>query len=319
MTRALALAFAAAWTVLPAIAQQPATPPVIKIVVPFAAGGSTDITARAVARELGQRLKTTVVVESRPGAGGLIGADYVAKAPKDGSVLLIAPASVVTSAAATKKVPFDILSDLQPISMFGEGPMVVAVPTSSGFTKPSDLIAAARARPDALTYGSAGVGSIDHLTSEVINDMAKIRTRHIPYKGTALALTDLATGTIDWVIATHSTLVPQIQSGRVRVIGVTGSQASPAFPDVLPMASAVPGFHATTWVAMLAPSGTPAALIQFYNREINEASNSKPVADQMRMDGVVRTVLSPAETAARVRETYTFWKRIVVEKQIVIE
>jgi tripartite-type tricarboxylate transporter receptor subunit TctC len=304
---------------LPALAQQPAIPSVIKIIVPFSVGGSTDVMARAVATEMGTRLGTTVIVENRVGAGSLIGSDIVAKGPRDGSMLLFTTASLVTAAATAPKVPFDVTKDLLAVALVGEGPMVVAASAASGIKTPAELVAAATAKPDSLTYGSAGVGSISHLAGELINDSAKIQTRHVPYKGTSLALIDLASGTIDWSVATYTTLVPQIQSGRVRLIGVTTSQPSPSFPGILPMASAVRGLDATTWVAMFAPPGTPAALVQRYNRELNEIAKSKAVSDQMSADGVVRMALTPEEAGTKVRSSYALWKRIATEKKILAE
>jgi tripartite-type tricarboxylate transporter receptor subunit TctC len=294
-------------------------PPLIKIVVPFTTGGSTDVLARSVARDLAPRLGTTVIVENRPGAGSLIGADAVAKAPKDGSVLLFTTASTITAAATTRHVPFDVNADLQPIALLGEGAMVVAVSTQTGFKNPSDLVAAARAKPDALTYASSGVGTIAHLTAELINDAAKIQTRHIPYKGTSQAMTDLATGTVDFTVATYTSLIAQIQGGRVRVIGVTTSQPNPSFPGVLPMASAVPGFNVSTWVAMFAPAGAPPALVQRLNREINEVAKNKVVVDQLASDGMSHQSISPQELASKVRDTYTLWKGVATAKKIVVD
>jgi tripartite-type tricarboxylate transporter receptor subunit TctC len=303
----------------PAQAQQPAMPAVIKIIVPFAVGGSTDIMARAVANELAPRLGTTIVVENRAGAGSLIGTDAVAKGPRDGSMLLFTTASTVTAAATAQKVPFDIAADLQPVAMLGEGPMVVAASSTSKIKSPADLVAGARAKPDGLTYASAGVGTISHLTAELINDVAKIQTRHIPYKGTSAALVDLAAGTIDWTVATYTTLIPQVKAGRVLLVGVTTTQESAAFPGVPPMSSAVPGFNASTWVAVFAPSGTPPALVQRYNREINEVAKTKAVTEQLRADGAVGTPLTPDEVAPKVRATYAMWKRLALDKKIVVE
>jgi tripartite-type tricarboxylate transporter receptor subunit TctC len=306
----------AAW---PVLAQQPAVPPLIKIVVPFAAGGSTDVMARAVARELGPRLGTTVIVENQTGAGSLIGSNAVAKGPRDGSVLLFTTASLVTAAATARRAPFDVNLDLQPVALLGEGPMVVAVPASSPIKSPTDLVSAARARPGALNYGSAGVGTIGHLTAELINDSTQVNTRHVPYRGTAMALVDLATGTIDWTVATYSTLTSQIDAGRVRLIGVTTGTESPAFPGVLPVASAAQGFDVSTWVAVFLPAGTPLPLVQLYNREVNEVAKSKAVADQMTADGMIGKALSPDEIVPMVRTTHTMWKRLAVEKKILVE
>ncbi len=305
---------------MPSAAQaQQAAPPLVKIVVPFAAGGSTDIMARALARELEPRLSTKIIVENRAGAGSLLGSDAVAKGPRDGSVLLFTTASLVTAAATARSPTFDVTSDLRPVAMLGEGPLVIAVPASSGVRTPADLVAAAKARPDALNYGSAGVGTIGHLAAELIHEAAGISTRHVPYRGTSMVLTDLATGTIDWTVAIYTSLLPQIDAGRVRLIGVSTRGESAAFPGVLPIASAAPGFDASTWVAVFAPAGTPDAIVQRYNREINEAAKSKAVADQMTADGMVGTELSPAEVAAKVRASHEMWKRLAVAKKILVE
>ncbi len=303
----------------PLHAQQPAVPPLIKLVVPFAVGGSTDVMARAVANELGSRLGTNVIVENRTGAGSLIGSDAVAKGPRDGSMLLFTTASLATAAATARTILFDLNKDLQPIAMLGEGPMVVAVASKTDIRTPADFVAAARARPDSLNYGTAGVGTIGHLTAELINDAAKINTRHIPYRGTAAALMDLASGTIDWTVAIYTTLKPQIDSGHVRLIGVTTREENLFFPGVPSMATVATGLDASTWVALFAPAGTPPALVQRLNREINDVAKSKVVVDQMNADGMRGTNLTPEEIAPKVRATYEMWKRVAVEKKILTE
>jgi tripartite-type tricarboxylate transporter receptor subunit TctC len=300
-------------------AQQAQVPSLIRIIVPFAAGGSTDVIARSLASQLSVRLNTTVIVENRTGGGGLIGASIVAKGAKDGSVLLLSTASLATAAATVKSVSFDLNSDLLPVAELGEGPMVVAVSTKTNIKTPLDLLAAARAKPDELTHGTAGVGSISQLTVELLNDMAKAQMKHIPYKGSALALIDLASGTIDMMVAINTTLSSQIKANRVRIIGVTTLQPSPAFPGVLPMASAVPGFDVDYWVGVFAPVGTPANLMQRYNREINEIAKSKEVADQLAFDGQLAKPLTSEEFGSRVRRSYDTWRRISIEKKIVAE
>jgi len=304
---------------LPAVAQQAPMPPLVKLIVPFAAGGSTDVLARTVATQLGARLGTSVIVENRTGGGGLIGAAAVAKGPRDASMLLLSTGSLVTAAATTKALPLDVNADLVPVALIGEGPMVVAVSTRTNLKTPADLVAAARAKPGVLTYGTAGVGTIGHLGAELLNDAAKIQTTHVPYKGTSQALIDLASGTIDLTFAIYSTLQAQIASGRVRLIGVTSRDPNPAFPGVLPVSSVVPGFDATTWAAVFAPPGTPAALVQRLNSEINEISKSREVQDQLRSDGVITTALTPEQGGARIRASYELWRKLATDKKIVVE
>ena len=309
-----ALAFAA-----PAFAQQAPVPPLVRLVVPFAAGGSTDVLARTVAAQLGPRLGTSVIVDNRAGGGGLIGASAVAKGPRDGSMLLLGTGSLVTAAATTKALSLDVNTDLLPVSLIGEGPMVVAVSTKTTLKTPADLVAAARAKPGALTYGTAGVGTIGHLGAALLEDAAKVQMTHVPYKGTSLALIDLSSGTIDLTFAIYSSLQAQIASGRVRLIGVTSREPNPAFPGVLPVASAVPGFDATTWVAVFAPPGTPAALVQRLNHEINDIARSKEVQDQLRADGVITAPLTPEQGGARIRASYDLWRKLATARKIVVE
>ena len=265
------------------------------------------------------RLGATVIVENRAGGGGLIGAAAVAKGPRDGSMLLLTTSSLVTAAATMKTATFDVSKDLLPVALLGEGPMVVAVTASSTIKTPADLVAAARARPDGLTHGSSGVGSLAHMTAELFNDAAHISVKHIPYKGSSQALIDLAAGTIDMMVAVHTTLAPQIKAGRVRLIGVTSRQPSPAFPGVLPMASAAPGFEANLWVAVFAPTGTPAAWVQRLNREINEIAKAKDVSDQLMFDGTLPKALPPEQIAPRIRDSLAGWKSLASAKKISAE
>ncbi len=303
----------------PALAQQAAVPPLVKMIVPFAAGGSTDVLARTVATQLGQRLGTSVIVDNRAGGGGLIGASAVSKGPKDGSMLLLSTGSLVTAAATSKALPMDVGTDLQAVSLIGEGPMVVAISTKHNFKTPADLVAAARAKPGVLTYGTAGVGTIGHLGAELFDDAAKIQMTHVPYKGTSQALIDLASGTIDLTFAINSSLQSQIASGRVRLIGVTSREPNPSFPGLLPVSSVVPGFDATTWVAVFAPPGTPAALVQRLNREINEIAKSKEVQDQLQGDGVITKPLTPEQGAARIKASFEMWRKLATAKKITAE
>ncbi|HYF18192.1 MAG TPA: tripartite tricarboxylate transporter substrate-binding protein [Ramlibacter sp.] len=318
-TRRLLVAGLAAGAVLPAFAQAPAAPQLVRLVVPFAPGGSNDVIARVVAPLLGKRLGTNVIVENKPGAAGAIGADFVAKAPKDGSTLLLTSSTLVTSAATMPKTPYDVTSAFAPVAMLGLGPMLLAVSATTPIRTAADLVAAARGKPNELTYGTAGVGSIAHMTSEMLNEAARVQTRHVPYKGAAPALLDLASGQIDMMISNYSTLAPQIKAGRVRPLAVTSRQSSAAFPDLPPLQSVAPGFAADIWVAVLAPAGTPAAVVQRYNRELNEIAAAPEVKTLLESDGALPTPLGPAEVAQRIREDLAMWKKIAADKNITVE
>ncbi len=312
----MALAFAIAPA---AQAQQPAMPSLVRIVVPSVAGGSTDVIARAVAAQLGPKLGITVIVENRAGASGLIGAGAVAKSPRDGSMLLLYSTSLVTTAATMRNMPFDLNADLVPVSILGEGPLVVAVSSATNIRTPADFIAAARAKPEGLSHGTGGVGTMAHVAAELLGDLANVQLKHIPYKGAAPASLDLAAGTLDAMLAVNTTLAPQIKAGRIRLVGITSSQPSPAFPGVPTIASAVPGYSADLWVAVWARSGTPPALIERFNAELNEISRGKELRELMQSDGAMPLALTVDETGRRVRDSYALWKRVAAAKNIVVD
>ncbi|MBL8336183.1 MAG: tripartite tricarboxylate transporter substrate binding protein [Rhodoferax sp.] len=305
---------------LPATAQSDAVPAVMRIVVPFAPGGSNDVIARAVGPALAKRLNNTVIIENKPGAAGAIGADAVAKGPKDGSLLLLTSSSILTSAATMPRTtPYDVLTAFAPVAMVGQGPMLLAVSAATPYKSPADLVAAARAQAGSVKYGTAGQGSIAHMSSEMLGDAARVQMLHVPYKGAAPALLDLAAGTIDMMISNYSSLAPQIKAGRVRPLAVTSRQASPAFPDLPPMAGAAPGFSAEIWVAVFAPAGTPAGLVQRLNRELVEIARQSDIRALLEADGALPTPLNPAEVAVRVKEDLAAWKKIATDKNITAE
>ena len=301
------------------MAQQVAIPPVIKIVVPFASGSTTDVVARAMATQLGARLGNTVIVEIRGGGSTMIGAGAVANGPRDGSLLLVTTNSTVSAAATLKSVPFDMNKDLIPVSMTGEGLMMVGASAKSGIKTPADLVTAAKAKPDTITYGTSGVGSLPHLSTELFADAAKVQLRHVPYKGGGAAVVDLAAGTIDIMFGTYSTFAPHIQAGRVVPIGVTSPQTSPAYPAIATMGSAAPGYEGSVWIAVFAQGGTPPALAQRLNRELNDIAASKEVSALLNQSGLPPVALPLDELRSRMRQEYANWKTIATAKKIELE
>ncbi len=301
-------------------AQQVNLPPIIKIVVPFTAGGSNDLIARLIAAQLGPRINRTVIVENKPGASTFIGADYVARAPKDGSVLLGVSVSMITAAATKPNLPIDVLKDLAPVVMFSESPMLIVASNKSGIKTPADLVAAARAKPDIITHGSPGSGTISHLSAEMLNDSAKIQIKHIPYKGGAQAMNDVMGGFVDIGIGyTAGPIMPLIQAGKMQLVAVTSLEPSPAFPGVPPMSTAVPGYDATIWQGIWAPAGTPAPIIAYLNREIIEAVKAKEIVEALKVDGAVALSLTPAESDAKIRKSLAIWKDVATKKSIVAD
>jgi len=301
-----------------ATAQAP-MPKQIRIVVPFSPGGSNDVIARAIAAPLGHRLGIPVIVENKAGAAGVIGADFVAKAPRDGSVLLLTSSSFLTAAATQAQIPYDPLTAFAPVAMIGQGPMLLAVSSSTSYQSAVDLLAAARANPGGLNYGSAGVGSIGHLATELLDDGAKVQMTHVPYKGAANALTDLAGGQIQVMISNYSTLAPMLTGGKIRALAVTSKQAHPAFVGLSPLAASVPGYAIDIWVGVFAPAGTPAPIVERLNREINEIAASPEMRVVLEPDGTLPTAMSPASFAQRMKEELGQWKQIATDHKIVAE
>jgi tripartite-type tricarboxylate transporter receptor subunit TctC len=302
-----------------ALAQEATVPSVIRIIVPQAPGGGTDVMARAIAQQLGPRLGKTVIVENKPGASTIIGVSAVLNAPHDGSTLLFTSSSLTSTAATLRNFQYDVTKDLVPISVVSDGPMLVIVSTKSGIKTPTELVARAQANPDSLTAGSAGVSSIGHLSVELLNEAAKIKIRHIPYKGSAPAVMDVAAGSIDMHIGSGSAVAPGLNTGRVVAIAVSSDRPSPAFPNLPTMASAAPGYNATIWYGLFAPAGTPNALIQRLNREVNEIAKSPQFGQILQMDGAAPLAATPEELQRFVRDSYATWKTLAQQKNIVVD
>ena len=291
-------------------------PPLMRIVVPFPPGGSNDVIARAIAPQLAKRLGNNVIVENKSGAAGVIGSEAVAKAPRDGSHLLLTSSTFVTTAATQAKLPYDPIAGFVPVAMVAEGPLLVAVPASMPIKSGAELLAAARAKPGALNYGTAGVGSVAHLATELLNGAANVQMTHVPYKGAANALLDLAAGQINVMISNYSSIVPQIKAGKVRPIAVTSAKPSPAFPDLPPLAQAVPGYAIEIWVTVFAPAGTPMPLVERLNREINASLDSPEAKAAVQKQGLAPATSTPpalGDIAARDRVR---WADIVAKRGI---
>jgi len=316
---AVALCAVALCAGMPAALAQTAMPRLVRIVVPFSPGASNDVIARAVAPLLAKRLDTTVIVENRPGAGGVIGADVVARSPRDGSVLLLTSSSFLTAAATQASLPYDAIAAFAPVAMIGDGPLLLAVSATTPYRTPADVVAAARAKPDELNYGSAGVGSIGHLATEILDVVAGVRMKHVPYKGAANAALDLASGQIQAMITNYSTVAPLVKAGKVRPIAVTSRSPHPAFPDLPTVASVVPDYAVDIWVGVFAPAGTPAPLIERLNRELVEIAKAPELAPILEPDGTVPMAMTPAAFAAQVGDDLAKWRKIATDRKIVAE
>lgn len=322
MTRLLnciALGLGACAAVLPAQAQDAPVPKLIRIVVPFSPGASNDAIARTLAGPLAKRLDASVIVENRPGAASVIGSDAVAKSPRDGSVLLLTSSTFLTVAATAPRLPYDPIGAFTPVTTVVQNPSLLAVSAAAPFKTAAELFAAARAKPGEITYGTAGVGSITHLATELMSAAAKVRLTHVPYKGAANAAIDLAGGQIFVMISSSSTLSPFIKSGKARVLAVTSPTAHPSFPGIPPLADTVPGYSNLVWVGVFAPAGTPVGLVERYNKEITEIAATPELRNLFAPDGMVPVAMSPAAFAERVKRELAQWKQIASSRKIVLE
>ena len=206
-----------------------------------------------------------------------------------------------------------------PISIIGEGPLVLAVTAKSEIKNAVDFLSAAKANPSKVTNGSGGVGTIQHLAAELLNDMAKIQLNHIPYKGSAPGVIDLASGTIETMFATSSTVAPQVKAGRVRLVAVTSMKPSLSFPNLPTISSVVPGFELSLYTVMFAPAGVSSALLKRLNHEINEIGKSKEIVELMLADGATSVSLNNDEVSSRVKTSFMMYKKIATEKNITLD
>jgi len=251
----------------------------VKIVVPFAPGGQPDVVARALAEPLSKSLGQPVIVENRPGAGGNIAADVVAKAAPDGYTLLMGTnGPLAVSRALYKDLPYDPLKDLAPVTLVGTSPNLIAVNPATGITSLKGLVEKAKAEPGKLNFSSVGKGSISQLSMELLNNVAGIKTVHIPYNGGAPAVSALIAGDVQILSLNPTALIPQVAAGKARIVAQTSAKRSPLIPDVPTVAeSGYPGFEADVWMAVMAPAKTPAEVIDRLNAELTRIIRSPEI------------------------------------------
>jgi tripartite-type tricarboxylate transporter receptor subunit TctC len=291
----------------------------IKFVVPFAAGGGGDVVARMLAQRLSERISNPVMVENRTGAGGNIGSDFVLKSPPDGYTLLNM-SSTYPIQAAVSKLPFDPLADMQPIIMISRDPVVLVVQPASPFRTSKDLVEAAKREPGKLTYGSAGVGSIAHLGMEELAYVLGIKLVHVPYKGSSQAFNDLMGNNVDMMLTSATFGAPFIKSGRVRALGVAGTQRVVTIPDLPTFAEqGFAGYDVVDWKAVAGPKGMPPDVVAFLNTELNAVLRHKSIAEKFDADGTTAVGGSPEQMMQTIRGDIERWKNIVEKAQVKIE
>lgn len=292
----------------------------VRIIVPFQAGGLTDILARAIAQHATQRLGQQFVVENKAGASGNIGAEYVAKSKPDGYTILMG--SIGTNAVNVhlfQRMPYDTLKDFSPIGLVASGTLMLVANPSVPVTDMKTLLEYARANPGKLSYASGGAGASQHLAGELLKNMTKVNILHVPYKGVAQGVTDVVAGQVDMTFDL-ATVAPHIRAGKLRPIAVANGKRSSAFPEVPTIAEAgVPGYEASAWYGLFAPAGTPPAVIAKLNAEMVDALNDPELRKRLHTLGAEPAGSSPDELARMVRSEYEKWGRVVREAGIRIE
>jgi tripartite-type tricarboxylate transporter receptor subunit TctC len=284
----------------------------VHVLVPFAPGGAVDIVARTLGDELSSRWGRAVVVETRPGAGGVVASEAEAKAAPDGYTLIIVATGHALNPHLYAKLPYDSFNDFTPISLIGTSPNMLLVRADSPFKTLTDLVAAARARPGQITYGHAGNGTSPHLAGELLKYMAKIDITPIPYKGGAPALTDLIGGHIPMTFNNIPESIAQIMAGTVRPLGVTTAVRSPVLPDVPTIAEAgLPGFDTGVWWGLLGPGGLPPDITAKLAKDCVAAVNSPAVKARLIALGATPVGSSPEQFAALIRADYEKWGPII--------
>lgn len=317
LTALFAIQFAVA---APALAQAwPAKP--IKLIVTFAAGGGADFVGRAIGTKLSESLGQPVVVDNRAGGGGLIGNEAVAKAASDGYTLLLGAAGPLTVAPHLyKKIGYDTLKDLVPVALIASTPFVLVVNPSVPANTVGELTALVKSSPGKLNFGSSGTGGAPHLAGELYTTMAGVRMVHAPYKGLAPAITDLLGGHIQVLFADTGLVLPYIKAGKLKALAVTGQQRTALLPDVPTMKEAgLTGYQAGSWYGILAPAGTPAAIINRINSDVHAALGQADLQKQLVTQGMEAASTTPEQFGAVLREDYNKWGKLISDANIKLE
>ena len=302
-----------------AFAQAYPTKP-IKLVVPFPAGGATDLVSRVVAQQLGAELGQSVVVENRAGAAGVIGSEMVARAAPDGYTILIATSSTHTiGPLLNPKIPYSPTKDFTPIMYLASSPQVVVVPLSSPATTMPELIEYIKKNPGKLNFGSAGTGGIPHLSAERFLAMTNTKMTHVPYKGTALAMPDLMAGRLDMMFDSISVSLPHIRDGKVRALAVTSPKPSSVAPNIPSLSTFVPGYESLTWFGVFGPAGMKDPVLSKLNTALNKSLKDPKVLAQLAKLGFDPAGGSSADFAKKLTEESAMWKKVITDGNITIE
>ena len=315
---ALAALLLGAFSVAPASAGYPDR--IIRIVVPFAPGGGTDVVARTLGQEMAKDLGVSIVIENKPGAGTIIGTQAVATSEPDGYTLLMGTFAHAVNPSLNPKLPYDPHKDFAPVALIARSFNIVVVNPKSPFQSVADLIAAAKAEPDKLSYGTFGTGTSAHLAGELFKSMAKVDLTTVPYKGAAPAITDLIGGQIQVMFTTVASAASLIEGGQLRALAVTSVERSPAFPQLPTVAEAgVPGYAAESWYGLFAPAKTPADVIDRLNKSAAKAVQSEAFKRLGVNEGLVMIARPPEELDRYVRGEEERWRKVIRDAGIKVE
>jgi len=313
-----ALAFFFALLALPALAQTyPAKP--VRIIVPFAPGGGSDFIGRFIAQRLSATVGAQVIVENKPGAGGVIGIEQGIKSAPDGYTLVLI-ASSYTVNPSVYKINFDPVADITPVIQASQGPLLIVAHPSQPVKTAKDLIALAKAKPGDLNFASPGQGSVIHMATEYFASMAKIKMNHIPYKGTGPALTDTIAGQTSLLFSSTAAALPHVKSGRLKAIAVTTAKRIPALPEVPTVnESGLKGYEVVLWHGLIGPKGLPKPVVDKLNAEVTKLLKSKDSEAQLQNDGVSPAGGTPTQFAAQIKKEIGVWQKVAADAGVKVE
>lgn len=315
--RAIALAGVALTIGAPtAFAQEVALPKNIRMVIPFAPGASNDVFGRALSQRLGPRIGANIVVENKPGAGGAIGASDVVRSTADGSTLLFTSSAIATNAAIQRNLPYDPLTDVAPVALVARSGLILVVNNETPYRTVPQLLQAMRDPNNRISYGSSGIGSVNHVSTELLHSMAGTTAQHVAYKGISAVMIDLLGGRLQVLLSTVASARIQLQAGQVRALAVSSPTRTKFNPELPPIADFVPGYSAEVWWGVFAPGKTSPAVINRLNAEIRAVSATPEMQELFAREAAESSTLTAAQFRERFVSEVAIWKKVAAERKI---